>query len=52
MEDDMRELIERLVVGVERLADGISEQNRIAREDIELIRSVDLEDIEFEGRSH
>lgn len=44
MEDEAKDLIERLISGVERLADEFAESNRIAREDIELIRNDDLEE--------
>ena len=48
--DEQIQLFQRMVEALEEIAAELQEQNRIAREDLELIREVDLNDFEFEGK--
>jgi hypothetical protein len=45
-------LLQGLVEQLSRLNDNIEEYNDIMRTDIEIIEKINLEDIEFEGKSN
>ena len=49
MDRETKELIERLTDQLVRIGDALEEQNRIAREDIEIMSTIDLSQVEFEG---